>query len=423
MENRKIDYLLVGIVVALTGFEFAYRTPLIIQFCIMTGIAIYFFRIGRRFSNISLIILAPFLTSYLLQAIQFPNLYILIAQSLFMFIKFMICYLVIEIVKYRFNFTYVKLIYFLALVSFIFYPTQFNMGLQESIKNSIGSIIKPIGLQEDSIEIGKTLILFNYHFNMGPGYDGLQRNCGPFWEPGMFAVFINIALLINLYINKASLFSRVNIVLIIALITTLSTTGIIVLFLIIISKFILDKRVELAILYIPVVFAIVFIAYINLWKLDFIGEKITSQIDNASYTPYSRFGAALYHFEALKRSPLSGVALFPEETDKDIGENRIVTPNGISLIFYAYGIPVGLLYYLIFYISLSRWLRYNGIDNRMIHLFFFFVFILSVFSQDVTNRHFYFMFLFLMACFPRYPIPKGIKVFKDNTPDIGFLKT
>ena len=416
MENNKIDYLLVGIVIALTGFEIAFRASILIQLGVLICIAVYFFWIGKRFSNVFFIIVTPLILAIFLQAIFFQNIYLFIANSIAIMVKFLTCYMVLEIVKNRFNKTFVGFIYFLAIFSLIFYPTQFFPGIQDTIKNGIGSLIKPIGSANiPPWLVSKTLIFFTYHHGHGFEIVGEYRNCGAFWEPGVFAIFLNIALLINLFINKTALFSLKNVVFIIAEITTFSTTGFIVLFLIIISSLILNKKIELVLLYIPLLITILLLSYTFVWKLDFMSEKISDQANNASYSRSSRFGAALYHFEELKESPLTGVSLGVAEREKDQRfEDRIVTPNGISIIFFVWGIPVGLLYYIFFYMGLSRWLRFHRIDNRLIHFLFFFIFILSAFSQDLTNRHFYFMILFFVACFPRNPIPIPIVLKNKN---------
>lgn len=408
-EDIKIDYFFIGSIVALTGFEFIFRASFFIHVGYLAIVSFYFFKRNRKFSNLFFVIVSPLLIAFLLQSVLFPNIYISVTNFIGMTVKFLICYMVLEIVKYRINITFVGFMYFLSIVSLLLYPTQFFFGVQEAIKSSIGSLIRPIG--SGNIPDGylsKTLIFFTYHHQHGQDLTLTPRNCGAFWEPGMFAVFLNLAILINIYINRDSVFSRKNIVLITALLTTFSTTGYIVLFLIFISIFILNKKVEWAILYIPIVLIVVLIAYSYVWKMDFMSNKITEQVDEAQYNRTSRFGAAVYHFEILKESPMTGVFLNEVAKDKDVSyENRKVTPNGISFVFLIWGIPAGLLYYVFFYKGLSRWLRFNGIDNRLVHFFFFFIFILSAFSQDVTNRHFYYMILFFVACFPRFPIPKG----------------
>jgi len=410
MENNKTDYILLGTLIALTGFEFAFRASPFIQFAILICVAIYFFRTGIKFSSVFFLILLPFMLSIATQSLLKPNLYIFVVNTISMIIKLLTCYLILELTKNRLNTTFVGFIYFLALFSLVFYPTQYFPGLQDTIKNGIGSIIKPLGSENTPPGfVSKTLIFFTYHHSYNQEFVEDLRNSGAFWEPGMFAIFLNLALMINIYINKAKLLSHRNIVFIITLITTLSTTGFIVLFLIILSTFILNKKIEHAILYLPIIIGISLIAYTYVWKLEFMSGKVTAQVDNANYNQSSRFGAALFHFEQLKESPLTGVFLLEAQNNKEINfEDRHVTPNGISLIFMVWGIPVALIYFALIYTGLARWLRFNRIDNKLVHFFFFFIVIFSTFSQDITNRHFYYMILFFVACFPRYPIPKPI---------------
>ena len=46
---------------------------------------------------------------------------------------------------------------------------------------------------------GLNIIIYNFQTAVLLEIVGFLRNCGPFWEPGMYAVFLNIALAFNLF--------------------------------------------------------------------------------------------------------------------------------------------------------------------------------------------------------------------------------
>lgn len=389
--KKIIDYLLVGIVVALTGFEFAFRAPVYIRGLILTFVAIYFFSLNGKFSNKFFFVVIPFLIPLFLQSVIIGNFYPFISNGTEFLIQLLICYFVFEIVRERFNITFVNFIFILAIISLIFYPIQFfSPTLDNTIKNGIGSLIQPLGSKEipDAIR-SKTLIFYTYM----AGYNG-ERNSGAFWEPGMFAVFLNIALLINVYINKKNLISLKNSIIIIAILTTLSTTGYIALFFIFFSKFILIKKKHMIILYMPLLIMFIYITYSYVWNLDIINDKIENNYDYRS-DRRSRFGAFLYHMDKLQESPLTGVALVVAQSEKNIPyEDRLVSPNGLSLVFFVWGIPLGIYYYILFYKGIRNWLRKAKIKSKPTVWLFVFIFLLLAFSQDVTIRYFYTMFLF-----------------------------
>ena len=112
---------------------------------VLLCISMYFFWNKGYFKADAFLIIFIFIIPLILQAFKF-HLYLQAFKSItFLIVNLLICYLIIEIVKDRFNSTFVNVIYFLALFSFIFYPTQFYLPLQESIKSTIGSVITPLG--------------------------------------------------------------------------------------------------------------------------------------------------------------------------------------------------------------------------------------------------------------------------------------
>jgi hypothetical protein len=109
----------------------------------------------------------------------------------------------------------VKVTVHLCILSLFFYVFQLA-GFGEYLYKYFGALNLPNGIGNPDY----TNILF---FSYTRGAHEF-RNCGFFWEPGSFACFLIIVLLLNLFLNKF-IYDRNNIILIIALITTVSTTG------------------------------------------------------------------------------------------------------------------------------------------------------------------------------------------------------
>jgi hypothetical protein len=311
--------------------------------------------------------------------------------------------MVLEVIKRNLHIKFVNFMCFFAIISLLFFPTQFSEELTYTIKETADSIIKPIGTENFPENlVSSTLVLFTYQHAYHGGLAEI-RNCGPFWEPGMFSVFLNIALMINLFINKTDLFSKKNIVFMITIGTTVSTAGILSLFLILITKFFISQSKAKRTLYFPFLILFIYLSYNYVWKLDFISQKIDNNISTSEKDKRSRFGAVIYHFTELSNSPLIGASLKIGESEKGLVafEEKDVSPNGLSLVFFNWGIPVGILYFILFYVGLKRWLIFCDIQNKLLPFIFFFMFCFLVFSQDITSRHFYLMILLFVLSYSK----------------------
>ena len=129
-----------------------------------------------------------------------------------------------------------------------------------------------------------------------------NRNYGPFWEPGAFQMYINIALIIEFYTfkfqNKKSI-----IVLLLALITTFSTTGYLAagfIFLCILLESSFDKKNKKRVVTIVVLLLVVFFAVSSVFsdiQLD-VFDKVFGKVDNyqVSREEYSTVGVRLSSF-------------------------------------------------------------------------------------------------------------------------------
>jgi len=234
---------------------------------------------------------------------------------------------------------------------------------------------------ENNTNKGTSLYIYYLPTSSVTAYTNFIRNNGPFYEPGLFASYLNIALVFNICVNK-KLLSKDNIVLILAILSTCSSAGYISFILIVIFSAFMQKKWIYKIITLS---AVVF-----LWRpvmnLDFMANKIMSNYDNALTSSASRFGAILYHLEKVKESPIIGYAGGIDEISTPDGpitpSNKVISPNGLSYPFVFWGIPLAILFYFLLYDGFKK---LTGIKNRWILLSLYIVILSTAFSQTITT--------------------------------------
>lgn len=214
---------------------------------------------------------------------------------------------------------------------------------------------------------------------------GVIRNCGPFFEPGLFASYLIVALVLNVSWSH-KLLHRSNWVLIAAILTTCSSAGyvslaFIVLYAVFFSKSVLSKSIAalmIALLWQPML------------QLDFISEKIKSNFESANESSASRFGALIYHSEKIAKSPFIGYAggELPETNfDRMMGRvntNKILSPNGLSYPFVYWGVPLALCFYVFLFRGIKRLVPKSAKGWEL--CFIYLVILSAAFSQTITTE-------------------------------------
>ena len=215
------------------------------------------------------------------------------------------------------------------------------------------------------------------------------RNSGFMWEPGGFA-FILIFLIIFRFYQNSFKFDKHIIVYFICLATTLSTAGILVGFILLLTYLISKSKYGLPILIIPLSIYI-FISYI--WGLEFMGPKIMSYINSITRTWEWSFGSEytlrlnrmgiFYH--ALQQSfkyPL-GHGVFPVlGFIEEFGEN-VSGPNTYARLLVKWG-WIGFILFItgIFNTAKKMFRNYNNIIQILIAMSI----ILILFSNTLDNN-------------------------------------
>lgn len=227
--------------------------------------------------------------------------------------------------------------------------------------------------------------LYLYTIPLRP--DRLLRNNGPFYEPGLFAVYLILSLTIMLLGQNKKIYSFPVIILMSAIITTLSTTAYIALSVLIMVYVLISDNISsyikiLFVLFIPVALRIIS-------GLEFMSQKIITDYENEGNTQ-SRFFAMVYHWELIQNSPFIG----------SLDTDRLISPNGISMVLVYWGVPFSCVYYFYLYraIFLLTYNKYrNTIKRYAIPVGSIIVVLITLFSQVASIYP-----LFLCAIVYRY---------------------
>jgi hypothetical protein len=289
------------------------------------------------------------------------------------FLFFFIVYVVVKALKFNLFRIYEYLLYFLAIIGLLMWGIQIILG-GDTLYNYFGTILSDDSFSRVSGN-GLTAIIYSVQPNSASFLFQfmLPRNCGFAWEPGVFAVYLCLAIFINLFITNSDSKGKIRFwVLLFALISTQSTTGYLI-FLVIILFYYLNKKLKIILLLLPLMIT----ALIFIFSLPFMSNKIvslvneTSEIDlmveasigrESSFAP-QRFSSFLLALRDFYNNPILGTGgIAGKSWTNKIGAN-ISTITGIGIILAQFGI-IGFLFFIIisFKTSLffSKYFNYNG---------------------------------------------------------------
>lgn len=283
---------------------------------------------------------------------------------------------------------FIRIMRFICYISLIIWILIIFIPLVKPFLMFVGTFL-PQMLSEEWMEntsnAGVSLYIYFLPTNPYASVSGILRNCGPFFEPGLFASYISIALIISMIYNQ-NLFHRANVVLFLSLISTCSSAGYITMFLIILYSVYSSKKMSIKI---SIIFAML-VLWQPVMELDFMSNKIQNNYTSSSESSSSRFGALIYHSEKIILSPLIGYvggALPLTQFDRFLGNtnsDRQLSPNGLSFPFVYWGIPLAILFFVNLFKGLKLLLpsKIPLFDVRFVYL----IVLSASFSQTITTE-------------------------------------
>lgn len=205
---------------------------------------------------------------------------------------------------------------------------------------------------EGGFSINTFLYFFNFHSYIQIGPFSLLRNQGMFWEPGVFQIPMNLLLYLLLIVKQKTLLQAI--LPIVMVISTFSTTGLIVMSLIIFFKTIRNKK---SIPRIDKFILIIFILILMPLVYENVNQKLTG---DSSESAAARTFDLYMGMDVIVNNPIWGIGPNPEKyitltKDLDIGiyDNEINSERGntntiISFICYL-GIPFSFYFFRMLY--------------------------------------------------------------------------
>jgi len=242
----------------------------------------------------------------------------------------------------------------------------------------------------------------------------IGRNSGFMWEPGGFA-FILIILIIFRFYNNNFNFDKHIIIYFICLATTLSTSGILAGFILLLTYLISKSKYGLPILLIPIC---IYLFVSQIWGLEFMGPKISNYINNINQTwnwsfgtehtlRLNRMGIFYYAIKQSFKYPL-GHGVFPVVGYIEEFGEVVSGPNTFAMVLVKWG-WIGLILYIagIFNTAKRMFNKYNFI----IHFLIAISILLILFSNRLDNN----ILIFGLLLYPFADIHKSNKTIEDNT--------
>jgi len=310
-------------------------------------------------------------------------------------------YFSVKALKTKFIDAYISIIYYLAIISLIFYVVSLIPGINIFIYNFADKVFT---VKSDfSNEHVRTLIIYTFpsaYFKYGilP-----LRNAGFTWEPGAFGIFLNLALFFYVTSTKISVktifIKKKSIVMMIALLLTFSTTAYVVFGLSLIYFSFNEKGSKKYVLIIVVGFMIFF----SFTNLDFLKNKVAFQVETAQES-HNRFGSAIIDWQYIKQRPFfgwsrKGKVLF----GRDAGTFVSHLPNGLTNYLRSYGFINMFFFLIILFVSFKKYFRYiNKKNASMLSVFVLLIILLSSFSELIFGKVILKAFLFLSFVYPSY---------------------
>ena len=267
MSIRKdlLDYIMVLALIFISGnIAFTSKAFLFIVFIIST---ILFFYRKIKFDISFLYFALVLMVILILQTLKFN--FFPIETYIALYMRILVVYFLIKSVP-KFIDKFIKIMYIIALLSIVFYTLSLSIPhLNDFCINNLTVVTTGSAIDQPRHSIMGLYTLVPL---------AIDKNAGPFWEMGAFGGYLIITLMFS-YLKEHTMLTKINIVLIIAILTTQSSTTYIALMAWLF--FIFYSRTKDLLTKIVMVTLILGISYTAFVSLDFLGEKIEEQFNTA----------------------------------------------------------------------------------------------------------------------------------------------
>jgi len=403
-KNNKFRYIWTFLLTFLSSSVILSSNRFLLTVGLLVSMFLFFEKkkvIDKEFIWIIITILLITLSQYF----QFS--FISLNTTLGTLVRFCFPYFVIRIIGIFFPIYYINIIYFFSIISFIFYIPSL---LIPNFINFIDSIPSFIGTSD----FGQGTNFFIYTVEKSTRM-GIIRNSGPFWEPGQFSCYLTIALMFNL-ILKRKIKDKKNLVFILAILFTFSTSGYIALFLLLTFYFItISKRKKTALFLVPI---LVIGSWYLYFELDFMGNKINNELQaiESGEIYAGRIGSAERDIKDIMKYPLFGRGRNVETRFDNYDESEIREfhrTNGITDFAVKYGIIFWIIYFYLMLKSFRVFAIINAFDKYFSYFLLIIVFTIG-FSQTIFQHSLFISLIYLHVLYKPKNVINDKSLFKVN---------
>lgn len=302
---------------------------------------------------------------YVLQAILVPDFEI--SSTVFIVLKTWVGCLFLVILNRKFIYYYINLMSIIAAISLLGFAYNTFVGIIPGIRLA---------------QIAHSLIIYTQLFGEWSG-EFIHRNSGMFWEPGAFGGYLNIAIFFMILSKQFWTERFKTAIIIIALLTTYSTTAYIVSFFQIIIY--INNIEKYKSLRIPLLLIFLTVAFYYYYQLNFLQEKLSGEVVKSD-TEEGRLNSYLRYGDLLLDNLFIGISY----------TSKLNTGgNGFIWHLASVGIIGTIYYYIMVFINGVR-----SIGNKMILRFIVIIVLL------LQGEGFLMYPLFLAFPFMKFPIIK-----------------
>lgn len=329
-------------------------------------------------------------------------------------IYFYLPYLVYKILGASFVNYYIKVLYGIALFTFPIWLLQsLYPPFDQFLRGAIETVF-PYGWGS----VPRSLLFYTaawrddlFNTNLG-----IYRNSGLFHEPGAYAVFLLLGVILNICVT-GKVFEKKSVFFILCLLSTLSTTGFVTLF-VVLTGYLLKMKVNIGIK-IAAVMIFLSISAVIYTSGEFLQEKINTQFEDQSYAAQQnlgryeaesgRFYAFFVSTKLFLEHPFFGRGILYATSEKASGElhEEGSYSYGFTGILSTYGLFFGLFYLFSFY----KGFKYFCLLSKQPLVFVISVFIainLALLTQVfITSTIFVVVFIF--GIYSRNPVLNTVK--------------
>lgn len=242
------------------------------------------------------------------------------------------------------------------------------------------------------------------------------RLYGPFREPGVFQILLNIALLLHLSYTEKVRFWKV-VFYFAGVILTYSTTGYICLILLIlhfvISRGSKSTRGKGSVILLLVIFVAFYLLYTKTSVFSIEGVVFGKLFDTGNASSISRYGSVVANLKFFMEDPLFGVGfervseLFPLYVKRALGEESRDNANSILMNFATTGFFYGVTYLVGFW-KFSK----NLSSNKVSSIILFLIICLLLSGENINRFIITYIFLFYGFMSHAFQMSKGPSNYK-----------